>query len=396
MRRNGRILSSLAALLLLGGALGCREDAVTTGPTAEPSAAAVAMAAAAPLSFRQVSAGTAHTCGVTTTDQAYCWGYNGFSTHGGQLGDGTTTRRLKPVAVVGGLRFSQISAGVDHTCGVTTDNRAWCWGRNDYGQLGDGTSQSMLVPVAVAGGRRFRVVSAGHFHSCGITPANVLFCWGANRYGVMGRPAADDYSPVKVPGGHTWRNVSAGFSHTCGATTTNAAYCWGNNANYQLGNGTASLVAQPLTLVSGGLSFRQVFVGSGYISDSSDDPAPDDALSCGITLADRVYCWGSGAASSTPKEILGARRYSQLGVGTQGCAVRFTGVIDCWTSYSITRVASGTLRFQRVSVSGLGAHKCAVGTDSMAYCWGPQNTDGQLGNGSTNPSATPVAVAAPE
>ncbi len=392
MRTARRTLSYLPALLLLG-ALACREDAAPTGPTAMP--AAPVAAAVAPLSFRQVSAGSRHTCGVTTTDQAYCWGYNGFSPlHGGQLGDGSTTQRLKPVAVLGGLHFGQISAGVDHTCGVTTDDRAYCWGRNDYGQLGDGTTESKLTPVPVAGGRRFRVVSAGNFHSCGITPANELFCWGTNRYGVMGAAAAPGHTPVKVGGALTWRNVSAGFSHTCGATTTNAAYCWGNNSNYQLGNGTASLVAQPPTKVSGGLSWRQVFVGSGFIAASSD--APDHALSCGITQTDRVYCWGSGAASSTPKEIIDARRYSQLGVGTQGCAVRLTGAIDCWTSETTTKVASGTLRFLRVTVSGLGGHKCAVGTDNKAYCWGPQNTNGQLGNGTTGPSTTPVAVAAPE
>ena len=392
MRTARPTLTSLPAFLLLAGALACREDASPTGPTAEP--AAPVAAAVAPLSFRQLSTGTNHTCGLTTTDQAYCWGYNGFSSHGGQLGDGTTVKRLKPVAVLSGLRFSQVSAGGDHTCGVTSDNRAYCWGRNDYGQLGDGTTESKLTPVAVAGGRRFRVVSAGNFHSCGITPADVLFCWGSNRYGVMGAAAAPDGTPVKVGGARTWRNVSAGFSHTCGATTTNEAYCWGNNSNYQIGNGTGSLVAQPPTRVSGGLSWRQVFAGSGYISESSDDPAPDHALSCGITTANRVYCWGSGGASSTPKEIIGGRRYTQINAGVQGCGVRSTGVIDCWTSESITRVASGTLRFLRVSKSGIAGHTCAVATDNKAYCWG-QNTDGQLGNGTTNQSATPVAVAAP-
>ena len=393
MRTARRTLASIPVLLLLGGALACREDAAPTGPTAEP--ADPTAAAVAPLSFRQVSAGSRHTCGVTTTDKAYCWGYNGFTTLGGQLGDGTTTQRLKPVAVLGGLSFSQVSAGVDHTCGVTTDNRAYCWGRNDYGQLGDGTTDPKFTPVAVAGGRRFRVVSAANFHTCGITPSNALFCWGTNRYGTLGAAAAPDHTPVKVGGARTWRNVSAGFSHSCGATTTNEAFCWGNNSNFQIGNGQGSLVAQPPTKVVGGLSWRQVFVGSGFISESSNDPAPDHALSCGITTTDHVYCWGSGAASSTPKEIIGARRYSQLGVGTQGCAVRFTGVIDCWTSETITKVASGTLRFLRVAVSGLRGHKCAVGTDNKAYCWGPENDRGQLGTGTTNPSATPVAVAAP-
>jgi alpha-tubulin suppressor-like RCC1 family protein len=393
MRTARWTLTSLPALLLLGGSLACHEDAAPTGPTTERTA--LNAAAVAPLSFRQLTTGTNHTCGVTTTNKAYCWGYNGFSIIGGQLGDGTNTRRLKPVAVLGGLPFSQISAGGDHTCGVTTDDRAYCWGRNDYGQLGDGTTVSKLTPVPVAGSRRFRVVSAGNFHSCGITPANVLFCWGTNRYGVMGAAAAPNHTPVKVGGAITWRNVSAGYSHSCGATTTNEAYCWGNNSNYQIGNGTGSLVAQPPTKVSGGLSWRQVFAGSGYISESSDDPAPDHALSCGITTADRVYCWGSGAASSTPKEIIGGRRYTQINAGVSGCGVRGTGVIDCWTSESITKVASGTLRFLRVSTSGIAGHRCAVATDNKAYCWG-DNSDGQLGTGTTNPSATPVAVAAPD
>jgi alpha-tubulin suppressor-like RCC1 family protein len=394
MRPVPRALPYSLTLLLLGGATGCRDEAAApTGPAAEPAAATAA--AAAGLSFRLVSAGSDHTCGVTTTDQAYCWGYNGFSGAGGQLGDGTTIRRLKPVAVSGGLRFSQVSAGVNHTCGVTTDYRAYCWGRNDYGQLGDGTTESRLTPVAVAGGRRFRVVSAGNFHTCGITRADVLFCWGTDRYGVLGTEGPTiGLTPVKVAGGHTWRNVSAGFSHTCGATTSYAAYCWGNNTNYQIGNGTSSSGYDTPTRVSGALSFRQVFVGSGFIADAGE-PAPDHALSCGITTADRVYCWGSGGGSSTPRQILGERRYSQIGVGTQGCGVRFTGVIDCWTSESITRIASGTLRFLRVSVSGLGSHKCAVGTDNKAFCWG-NNSDGQLGNGTTNPSSTPVAVAAPD
>jgi alpha-tubulin suppressor-like RCC1 family protein len=393
MRVIRRTLSGALTLALLG-TLGCGDEAATpTGPAADP--AGEATAALAVLSFRQVSAGHEHTCGVTTTDQAYCWGYNGFFIHGGQLGDGTTTQRLKPVPVAGGLRFNQVSAGVTHTCGVTTDNRAYCWGRNDYGQLGDGTVETRLTPVPVAGGRRFRVVSAGNFHTCGITPANVLFCWGSNRYGVLGTGTAGSNSrtPARVAGGHTWRNVSAGFSHTCGAATTGRGYCWGNNTNFQIGNGTANTGYRVPTRVSGSLDFRQLFVGSGFIPDAGE-PAPDLAHSCGRTTANRVYCWGSAAASSTPKEVLGARRYSVIGVGHEGCGVTLAEVIYCWTSESITRVASGTLRFLRVTVSGIGAHRCAIGTDNRAYCWG-QNQEGQLGNGTTNPSTTPVAVAAP-
>src|SRR6266487_4708730 len=137
--------------LALAAALACREDVRSpTAPESEPALAATATTAA--LSFRQVSAGEDHTCGVTTADRAYCWGRNFF----GQLGDGTTTDRLTPVAVAGGLRFRHVSTGSNHTCGVTTDDRAFCWGWNHYAQLGDGTTADRLTPGVVAGGRRFR------------------------------------------------------------------------------------------------------------------------------------------------------------------------------------------------------------------------------------------------
>jgi alpha-tubulin suppressor-like RCC1 family protein len=88
-----------------------------------------------------------HTCGETTQNRAYCWGDNSS----GQLGDGTTTRRLTPVAVAGGLFFSQVSAGAA-TCGRTPAAVAYCWGYNGEGAVGDGTTTTRLRPVPVAGG----------------------------------------------------------------------------------------------------------------------------------------------------------------------------------------------------------------------------------------------------
>jgi alpha-tubulin suppressor-like RCC1 family protein len=94
-----------------------------------------------------VSAGGSHTCGVTTDDRAYCWGSN----WAGQVGDGTMVRRLAPVAVAGGHQFRQVAVGGSHACGVTTNDRAYCWGYNGNGRLGDGTTVTRLVPVPVVG-----------------------------------------------------------------------------------------------------------------------------------------------------------------------------------------------------------------------------------------------------
>ena len=101
--------------------------------------------------YRLISQGTGHTCAVTTADRAFCWGDN----QSGALGDGTTTPRLAPVAVAGGLDLNGVTVGssalgANFTCGRTAANRAYCWGSNLFGQLGDGTETDRLTPTPVA------------------------------------------------------------------------------------------------------------------------------------------------------------------------------------------------------------------------------------------------------
>ena len=57
---------------LLGALLGCRDG--TESPVGPAYAPAASVSAATALSFRQVSVGVEHTCGVTTDNRAYCWG----------------------------------------------------------------------------------------------------------------------------------------------------------------------------------------------------------------------------------------------------------------------------------------------------------------------------------
>jgi alpha-tubulin suppressor-like RCC1 family protein len=148
--------------------------------------------------FRQVSVGAFHTCGVTADGTAWCWGMD----RDGRVGAGSTSvRRRQPFKVRGGLVFSGVSAGVDHTCGVTTGNVAYCWGNNDYAQLGDGTTTERHTPSRVAGSRRWGTVIAGWRHSCGVTEAGRAFCWGNNEWGQLGDGTKDDHpTPVAVVG----------------------------------------------------------------------------------------------------------------------------------------------------------------------------------------------------
>ena len=188
------------------------------------------------VSFAQVSAGLIHSCGIDTSGLAYCWGNNQF----GKLGNGNPgVASATPVLVQGGLTFTSISAGTDQTCSVTTGGAAYCWGANNNGQLGDGNGGTdRATPVLVQGGHAFAMVSAGIDHSCGVTTAGAAYCWGSNFQGALGDGNAEIGSdtPVLVQGGHTFTAVSAGL-HTCGVTTAGAAYCWGRNFFGQLGDG---------------------------------------------------------------------------------------------------------------------------------------------------------------
>src|SRR2546430_5722229 len=149
-----------------------------------------------------------------------------------------------PVAVSAGLSFATVSASIKHSCGVTTSGAAYCWGGNEFGQLGNGASVIYTyTPVAVSGGLSFATVSGGSgFFTCGVTTSGAAFCWGANFFGELGNgsttgPQTCTSVPVPVPcsttpgavsGGLSFAPVSAGDGVTCGVTTGGAAPCSGD------------------------------------------------------------------------------------------------------------------------------------------------------------------------
>jgi alpha-tubulin suppressor-like RCC1 family protein len=189
------------------------------------------------LHWHQLTAGGLHTCGVTTDNRAYCWGNNG----NGEVGDSSRANVvLRPSAVAGGLLFRQIDAGYAQTCALTTGDRAYCWGFGGLGQLGDGTTHSArLTPRAVAGTLRFDHLRAGGDQTCGVTLAGQAFCWGANYDGEIGDGTTiNRLTPTALAVDLPLGQVAAGYGQTCAVTTGDRAYCWGDSIYGQLGDGT--------------------------------------------------------------------------------------------------------------------------------------------------------------
>ncbi|PYP50821.1 MAG: hypothetical protein DMD45_09770 [Gemmatimonadetes bacterium] len=150
------------------------------------------------LSFVSLSTGYFHTCGLTEAGAAYCWGGN-FE---GELGNGTTQGSATPVVVSGGLTFATITAGQWATCAVTKAGLGYCWGYNGYGQLGNAAAPLTLAPnpraLPVSGGLTFVSVSTGYLHTCGITTQGAAYCWGDNSEGELG-DGSTMIQPTPVP-----------------------------------------------------------------------------------------------------------------------------------------------------------------------------------------------------
>ena len=166
-----------------GVATGVTAGTATVTATSEGKTGSAIVSVTAGASFTRLSGALAHNCGLTSSGTAYCWGLN----FAGQLGDGTTTEsRRTPVLVAGNLAFTSLSVGGSHTCGLTSSGAAYCWGYNRYGQLGDGTTTDRRTPVLVAGNLAFTSLSAGVLHTCARTSSGAAYCWGSNYYGALG------------------------------------------------------------------------------------------------------------------------------------------------------------------------------------------------------------------
>jgi alpha-tubulin suppressor-like RCC1 family protein len=296
------------------------------------------------VSFAQIAAGDSTACGISSTQQIYCWGDDTFGQIGNGSGGGGATPRL---ATVGTERFTAITAGAAHACALNLNGRAFCWGNDAVGQLGtNNPSLNSTTPVPVSGPNgvqtspmRFTSISAGAEHTCAIDVDGVLWCWGRNTNGALGDPGVAGIVPYPNPVVTSQRfiQVSAGRSHTCAVTTLNELYCWGANGSRQATDPTLAIVPLPRLVQS---SVRSVASG--------------DEHACAVLLSGTVQCWGANSS-------LQLGRGETAPTGPTPIPVNLTGTI------SFASIAAG----RRTT--------CGIDVSGTTWCWG-SNVLGTVGN----------------
>ena len=214
-----------------------------------------------------------------------------------------------------------------------------------------------------------QVSTSGWNHTCSVDSDMKAHCWGEGANGALGNGSTNNkYTPAEIDmsgalAGKTIKQVSVGDWNTCAIASDDRVYCWGYGVSFgDLGNGTFSQSNVPVAVSTSGVlagkKIKQISVGFENV--------------CAIDSDGKAYCWGNGA-------------FGALG---NGSTVR--------SNVPVAVATSGVLAGKKIKqVTASYFHTCAIASDKEAYCWG-DNTDGQLGDGSTAQSNVPVAVLPPQ
>ncbi|MDF1795140.1 MAG: hypothetical protein P1U63_01250 [Coxiellaceae bacterium] len=395
-----------------------------------------------------IAAGSQSTCaivnkgGFLANGDIECWGGNSY----GQLGDGTTTKRLLPTQVQGLEKgATAISMGTQHSCAIVNGGMK-CWGDNRKGQLGIGPQRTTFTtPQNVSSlTNGIKTISATNFHSCAVNAYGRLQCWGQNNKGQLGigitTTSANYYAPITVhsllPGSteaisegnnstfHCAASNSAGVNSTQLDATANTISL--NNIGYSASSftvadasargiishcGTALDPLAQCDLTYDGSSSR----GNGAIL-VTDASAKAHVFPFHIQKSGTGVCWGSNnfgqlgdlttTNRNTPTNIDDLPEAKQIVTGHHhACALLTTGSVMCWgdNTHGQLGIPRGSrVKFPKyvptlktssnvVSLTAGADHTCALLNSGKVECWG-KNQSGQIGDGSTADRREPVNV----
>ena len=338
-------------------------------------------------------------CAVLVSGGVDCWGLNGD----GDLGDGSTASSDLPVST-GITNATAVVANQDGQsyCALLAAGAVDCWGDNDSGQLGDGTFTNSDKPVStgITGATTLiGLYGAGTGGFCAIVAGGVVDCWGAgfsDTPETIENPA--DTGPISGA-----VSLSTVGDTTCALLNSGSINCWGYNGDGALGNGGVNTVGAALV--------------SGITTAVSLSGGVGNGTFCAVLSSGGIDCWGSGGSGQLGDGTTGSVAYAPVPVTgitdaasvtanyLSFCAVLISGGVDCWGDNTFGELGNGSTTGSDVPVStGITTGTAVVGTadsnNGTTYalltsgevdCWGSGGV-GQLGNGASTDSDTPVSV----
>ncbi len=362
--------------------------------------------------WSQVSSGIEHSCGIAN-GHAYCWGDIGD----GNLGNGASTAFYNPTKI--GSDSWTTLAGGPGLCGLRSDAALMCWGYNQVvgiasTGIGFGNTDPVWAPTRLGTDTWSAVASStsifGISASCAIR-SGTPYCWGDNSSGELGlgNTTTPQLSPVavNVPTGTQWTEIAIS-DHTCAIKSDATLWCWGANDTGQLGTGTTS--DAPTLAPSSPLTGAWLHVAVAQYGFPG-------SMTCAIKTDHTLWCWGQDPYPASTQHLVptqvgtdtswvsrsmantGNNVSYNLTLGVTTCAVKLDGTLWCWGQWlgdgtmnpSATPVQVGTaIDWKRVAVGG---EICAIKTGGTLWCWGNENI---LGNGKPpayDPTTNLVATA---
>ena len=95
---------------------------------------------------KQIATSNNTACALLEDATVRCWGGSVY----GEVGDGSTNVRARPVQVAGLRDVVELGGGETNFCARRKDGTVWCWGRSDFGQCGDGSVNRRQEPVEIS------------------------------------------------------------------------------------------------------------------------------------------------------------------------------------------------------------------------------------------------------
>lgn len=373
----------------------------------------------------QITTGSQHACARTSTGRIYCWGDTTY----GQVGTGVVgerqetagsclTRNITVADTPKRVRLSgvvDVAAGSQHTCAVTSDGSAYCWGFGRYGQLGrfDAAGECdapSAYPVEVeAPSVNFVQIEAGESYTCALSDTDEMYCWGRNygQFGISRGTLSASLTPTAT--GRYFSDITGGPFHLCGTQADGSGSCLGSNSQRQVSDEVSRYISEPASV--------------GFV----DDFAVGNSHTCSIDVG-TAQCWGDDRQEQLGEDLDDFNFFAISGGRNHSCAIDYLdymwggtelGRAYCWGDNMVGQLGNGTTsRYDDptpvqvrsssylIDIESGSDFSCAITVTRDAVCWGG-NVYGQLGNGETRtvqnlpttvvnlPSARSSLVAAP-